>query len=319
MDCYWHFAAERQEIYQRRLEGCPYPWTTDPILSKYRFTNAYRVTDRVSQYLLKNVIYDAQYSRVDLFFRILLFKLFNKIETWELLKSAVGEPTFKDYRFSRFDQILTDAFASGRRIYSAAYIMPSGGKQYARKHRAHLALLEKMIADEVPKKLADMRTMREAFLFLKSYPMLGDFLAYQYVTDLNYSNLTHFSESEFVVAGPGARSGLSKCFSTLGTFSDEDAIRWVAERQDLEFTERGLTFSFLGGRRLQLIDCQNLFCEIDKYSRVRFPDIVGTSGRKRIKQNFSPGSRASAPFFPPKWGIEYQSAETLQTKTACAS
>jgi hypothetical protein len=90
MDCYWQFAAERQEIYQRRLQGCPYPWTTDPILSKYRFTNVYRVTDRVSQYLLKNVIYNAQYSKVDLFFRILLFKLFNKIETWDLLKSAFG-------------------------------------------------------------------------------------------------------------------------------------------------------------------------------------------------------------------------------------
>ena len=318
MDCYWHFAAERQDIYQRRLEGCPYPWTTDPILSKYRFTNVYRVTDRVSQYLLKNVIYDAHYSTVDLFFRILLFKLFNKIDTWELLQSAFGELTFEHYKFSRFDQILTDAIASGRRIYSAAYIMPSGGKQYERKHRAHLGLLEKMISDEAPKKLADMPTMREAFLFLKSYPMLGDFLAYQYVTDLNYSDLTHFSENEFVVAGPGARSGLSKCFSTLGTFSNEDAIRWVAERQDLEFSKRGLTFNFLGGRRLQLIDCQNLFCEIDKYSRVRFPDVVGNSGRKRIKQNFSAGSQASPPFFPPKWGIEYHSAETLQTKTARA-
>ena len=114
------------------------PGTTDPILSKYRFTNPYRVADRVSQYLLKNVIYDRKYSDVDLFFRILLFKLFNKIETWELLKSAFGELTFSNYHFSRFDKVLTDAMISGRRIYSAAYIMPSGGKRYARKHRAHL-------------------------------------------------------------------------------------------------------------------------------------------------------------------------------------
>jgi hypothetical protein len=318
MDCYWYFAAERQTIYRRRLDGCSSPWTIDPILSKYRFTNPYRVADRVSQYLLTNVIYDRKYSDVDLFFRILLFKLFNKIETWELLKSVFGELTFSNYQFSRFDKVLTDAMTSGRRIYSAAYIMPSGGKRYARKHRAHLRLLENMIADEAPKKLAGMRTMQEAFLFLKSYPMLGDFLAYQYVTDLNYSDLTHFSENEFVVAGPGARSGISKCFSSLGTFSNEDTIRWVAERQDREFAKRGLHFHFLGGRRLQLIDCQNLFCEIDKYSRVRFPDVPGISGRTRIKQIFSPGSRASAPFFPPKWGIKEGSEELSMARAASA-
>ena len=163
-----------------------------------------------------------------------------------------------------------------------------------------------------------MRTMQEAFLFLKSYPMLGDFLAYQYVTDLNYSDLTHFCENEFVVAGPGARSGISKCFSTLGTFSNEDTIRWVAERQDLEFAKRGLHFQFLGGRRLQLIDCQNLFCEIDKYSRVRFPEVPGISGRTRIKQLFFPGAQASAPFFPPKWGIQERSQERSMARAASA-
>jgi hypothetical protein len=318
MDCYWYFAAERQAIYLRRLGNLPDPWTTDPILFRYRFTNVYRVTDRVSQYLLRNVIYNGRHSKIDLFFRILLFKLFNKIETWELLSSAVDELTFKHYQFSRFDKILSDAISSGRRIYSAAYIMPSGGGQYLRKHRAHLHLLEKMIADEAYKKLADMRTMREAFFFLKSYPMIGDFLAYQYVTDLNYSDLTDFSESEFVVAGPGARSGLSKCFSTLGAYSSEDIIRWVADQQEMEFARQELTFDFLGDRRLQLIDCQNLFCEIDKYSRARFPDVPGTSGRTRIKQNFSPRSEPSAPFFPPKWGIGNLSVRTPQAKAVAA-
>ena len=42
---------------------------------------------------------------------------------------------------------------------------------------------------------------------LYQYPTIGDFLAYQYITDLNYSTLTNFTEMEFVVPGPGAKHG----------------------------------------------------------------------------------------------------------------
>ncbi len=38
----WRFAAERQRIYLRRLAGEIGPWTDDPVLSAYRFTNAFR-------------------------------------------------------------------------------------------------------------------------------------------------------------------------------------------------------------------------------------------------------------------------------------
>ena len=46
--------------------------------------------------------------------------------------------------------------------------------------------------------------------------MVGDFLAYQFITDINYSTLTDFSEMEFTVPGPGARDGIHKCFESIG-------------------------------------------------------------------------------------------------------
>src|ERR1044071_5703618 len=78
-DAYWHFAAERQAIFFRRLNGARYPWSKDPILAKYKFTNAYRASDRVSQYLIRKVIYrdDLPATAEEVFFRIILFKLFN--------------------------------------------------------------------------------------------------------------------------------------------------------------------------------------------------------------------------------------------------
>jgi len=87
---YWKFAFERQEIFFRRIAGAPPPWTADPILREFKFTNAYRASDRVSQYLIKHVIYVGDQTPDELIFRILVFKMFNRIETWELLEESLG-------------------------------------------------------------------------------------------------------------------------------------------------------------------------------------------------------------------------------------
>jgi NTP pyrophosphatase (non-canonical NTP hydrolase) len=77
----------------------------------------------------------------------------------------------------------------------------------------------------------------------------------------------------------------------------------MAERQEIEFARLGLNFQSLWGRRLQLIDCQNLFCEVGKYARVRHPDFGGVSGRTQIKQRFRPNSDPIDYWYPPKWGL----------------
>ena len=53
-----------------------------------------------------------------------------------------------------------------------------------------------------------------------------------------------------------------------------------------------------------MIDCQNLFCETDKYARVAHPDIRGLNDRIRIKQQYiNRGLKKIDYFYPPKWGI----------------
>lgn len=304
-DTYWRFAAERQAIFFRRFSGLPAPWTSDPILQRYKFTNAYRASDRVSQYLVRHVIYRGDTTPQETFFRVLLFKIFNRIETWERLVAAFGEVRYDTYRFRDYDQVLSSAIEGGQRIYSAAYIMPSGGRSSgeSRKHRMHLRLVERMMTDHLPERIFTMKRMCDAFDLLRSYPTIGDFLAYQYVTDLNYSTLTDFSESEFVVPGPGARDGLRKCFRQLGGLSEAEMIRLVADRQEEEFERLGLHFPSLWGRRLQYIDCQNLFCEVDKYARVFHPGVDSVTGRIRIKHQFQQSTRPIAYWYPPKWGI----------------
>ena len=307
-ETYWRFAAERQEIFFRKIEGLPAPWTTDPILAKHKFTNAYRASDRVSQYLIRNVIYQGDQSPDEVFFRTILFKLFNRIETWEMLQDNLNTISHADYSFRQYDTVLSEALAGGTRIYSAAYMMPSGRSSFGhtQKHRNHLTLLERMMEDGAPRRIAEASSMAQAFDVLRSYPTIGDFLAYQFVTDLNYSYLTDFSEMEFVVPGPGALDGIRKCFRDQGGLNDADIIKLATESQEGEFERLGLKFRTLGGRRLQLIDCQNLFCEVSKYARVKHPEVKGTSKRTRIKQRYRPSANPIEYWYPPKWGINDQ-------------
>ncbi|MCQ9178632.1 hypothetical protein KMT30_06230 [Streptomyces sp. IBSBF 2953] len=302
-DTYWRFAAARQAVYEARLEGRARPWTDDPILARHRFTNCYRAADRVSQALITDVIYQGPQDWEDVFFRTLLFKIFNKESTWQLLNRELGEVCWDSYTFDAYDRVLSAAFTRGERLYSAAYIVPPPQLGEGRKHRNHLRLLEMMMTSGAPERVAGASTMREAYEVLLGYPALGPFLAYQFTIDLNYAPQLTFSEMDFVVPGPGARDGIRKCFGPAADGIEAEVIHYMAASQDEHFARLGLAFNGLRGRPLQLIDCQNLFCEVDKYARVAHPDIAGISGRSRIKQAYRQEAAPVRAWFPPKWGL----------------
>ena len=306
-ETYWRFAAERLAIFYRRLRDPVGPWTTDPVLRAYRFTNVYRAADRVSQYLINEVQYRPDRLREprEIFFRTILFKIFNKIETWEALEHTHGPLSWETVDLEAVDRTLSRLQAGGKRIYSAAYIMPAPPFGRARKHSNHLTLITRLMADRLPDRLRQAPDLKTVYESILNYPGLGRFLAFQYAIDLNYSTLLDFDEADFVVAGPGALDGISKCFSAIGGRSPEDVIRWVTDRQEIEFTRRGLDFHGLFGRRLHPIDCQNLFCEISKYSRIAHPEILGIANRRRIKQAYKHNDRDIPVLsFPPRWKLD---------------
>ena len=302
---YWYFAAERQNIFYKKLSGEEAPWTEDKILQEYKFCNSYRASDRVSQYLIKNVIYNGKkYSDEDMIFRIILFKIFNKESTWEILLNKLGDITLDNFNFKDYCNILEQAKDEGYKIYTDAY-MSCANKAfgYEKKHENHIALIEKMfIKDKMQNKILESENMEEAFNIIKNYELIGNFMAYQLVTDINYSEVVNFTEREFTVAGPGSERGIKKCFTDLEGMSKEDIIKWMCNHQEEEFKRLGIEFKDLGGRPLQYIDCQNLFCELDKYCRQAVPELK--SNRTKIKKKYIPQKDRIEYMYPPKWNIK---------------
>jgi alpha-glutamyl/putrescinyl thymine pyrophosphorylase clade 1 len=305
-ETYRRFAAERHSIYLKRLRREPPPWTSNDVLKQYKFTNAFRACDRVSQYLLREVIYNPQASSdaEETVFRILLFKFFNRISTWEILKAKFGLPIWKDFDEQAYVRALDEAKAKGTKIFSAAYThndLPDSADVSPEKHPRYLRLLSDMMNGGVTAKLQAARSYRDAFLVLNTYPLHSDFIGIQHLTDINYSPVINFNEDDFILPGPGAFGGLQKCFGRK--LNKEEAIGVIQQcvvDQTGFFEHFELEPVTLFGRRLHSIDCQNLFCETNKIARVKHPEF-NIKPNERIKQKLKPIGPPPAPFFPPKW------------------
>ncbi len=301
-DTYWKTAAERQEIFFKRLKGLPPPYTTDPIYQSFKFCNVYRASDRVSQFLIKNVIYGSEFTSVDTLFRIFLFRLLNKIETWQLLERKLGSITLEGFNLERYSKALEE-IKLYQPIYGNAFILCANKVfGYDKKHENHLALLNFVFKkDQNSNCLLEAGSLKDLFETLKSFPLIGNFMAYQIASDFNYSEVFNFNENDFTIAGPGAERGIKKCFLDTDGKSSDYIIQYMVNRQDREFERLGIKFKDLWGRPMHAIDCQGWFCETDKYSRVKFPGLK--SNRVRIKAKYKLSNTKIEYFYPPKWGI----------------
>ncbi len=83
--------------------------------------------------------------------------------------------------------------------------------------------------------------------------------------------------------------------------SSEDIIRYMYEHQEEEFKRLKLNFKKIGNRPLQLIDCQNIFCELDKYCRQALPELK--SNRSKIKKKYIAKEDKIEYIYPEKWKI----------------
>jgi len=296
---FWSFACERQNIFYSRYKGENEPYTKDLVLLEYKFCNAYRVLDRVSQFLLNKVIYTKkEYSLKDITFRIILFRIFNLPNTWTELEKEFSDITLKNFNKEKFSRFLHN-LKENTAIYNNAYISCANKAfGFDSKHDNHLALLHKMfIEDKIYEKLKKCKTFKEAFEVIKQYPLIGNFMAYQLVTDLNYSSFYNWDDNSFTVVGPGSKRGVEKVFGKVKNY--EQIIFETHKNQESDLARFKLNFKYLKNHKLQTIDIQNLFCEFDKYCRVAKPELK--SNRTKIKTKFKKNKEKVNYMLPPKW------------------
>lgn len=314
-ESYWRFIIERDAIYHKRLRNEKPPWTDDNILQKHKFTNVFRACDRVSQYLIKEIIYNSAYSQEseEVVFRILLFKFFNHISTWDSLKAQLGVPTWKNFNEAAYVQVLDELKAKGIKMFSGAYQhndLSNCSDVSPEKHPRYIRPLKEMMDGGVTAELQKAHSYEQAFNIIQQYALHANFIGMQHLVDINYSEVINFDENDFIIPGHGCLNGMRKCFGLpkAPSTAEAQAIHYrLVDQQDAFFEACQVPPVTLFGRKLHCIDFQNVFFETDKYARHAHPEfnLKSRTGRVRDRiKTFKVTDDLPAPFFPPKWNLK---------------
>ncbi|EEB91175.1 hypothetical protein MPER_10506 [Moniliophthora perniciosa FA553] len=256
-DTFWYWCAERKTIDDRRRAGESYPWTEDKHLQQYYFCNPYRVLDRGCQFLIREVIEKGSQEPQEIVFRILLYDIFTRIETYEMLDECLGPLTWKKYRRQTYVKVLRDAYADGTPLYTPAFMKILPGKR--ENFYNHLEVLERIMNDDLVSRMQNAKDPAELHTYLLTLRGVGAFTSYQLLLNLSYSSLYKFSTNDYVVPCVGPSSGLVKLFEKSVKEArksnrqiDALIMKWMVETRDEHFRRLGIQFSRLGPNQLPM-------------------------------------------------------------------
>lgn len=261
MALYEDMVIERYNIWTRRQKGHPGPWTTNPVLSRMKMTNMFRVLDPGSQF----VFWLGGEDPVDVIARLVFYRITNRPETWYALRNRLHGrwPDAKDFTSRREVLLhhLREYRDEGNQVFSGAYvIIPEPGTTNDKVDGAYRVTRNFVL--EKAEAFLNADTQEDKFRVLKSTPGLGPFLSMQVLTDWNY--LQPEEPEEFVVAGPGAKRGAAHLSRSVKA---EHVIKRLAYDLWLDHSQVNLY-----GRGLTVMDVQNTMCEFGKYVReIRTP------------------------------------------------
>ncbi|MFH1010524.1 MAG: nucleotide kinase domain-containing protein [bacterium] len=263
LSLFFTFTAERHRIYRKRKAGSAPPWTDDPILQTYKFTNIFRDLDPGTLYVT-NKILPKLTSAEDVIFNLIIYRLFNRIATFD----AVGIQSVTSFDRAAFESRLRE-LARTQPVFTNAHIVSGYAFIPGKDKIEKVCTILEGIHRNIPRMAKDVLVHQDSdftFNTLHGIKGLGNFLAYQICVDIGYWNSKLYNESEHVVCGPGCLRGLSRIFR--GKYDPVEAIRYLESVQYEQFRRLNIDSADLfEGRRLNLMAIEGCLCEFFKYDK----------------------------------------------------
>lgn len=268
-----HFVREREAIRHKRLAGEAAPWTDDPILQRYRFCNVRREHDRVSQWLIRNVLVppippETQWRSLDRFLLLAtLCRWVNWPPTIELLLEHFM--TINPPDFEVIGHKIDARTASGEKAWTGAYMVrakPGYGR--GKGHFIAVDVIKNCLMPALPSIREALQTgSRQAtWAAFTQVSNFGSFTSGQIVADLGYTALLRDAPDTFTWApqGPGSVRGLNRVLGRplKSRFKDEEFCIYLQEIRSAIISELGPAYD-----SLTLHDVQNVMCEYSKYAK----------------------------------------------------
>lgn len=292
------WVQEREALRINKEAGNPPPWTDDPILREYRFCNVRRRDDRVSKWLIANVL-----NRMD-HFELWTFLQWSAIGRWINWPGTLGAVLVMqfikddDINYAGLINVVESRRQQELKAWTGAYIIraPSkrGGYGGMPKSAFVIDVCIKQGMESVKAELMEQFTKpglarcADVHKILSSIHNWGDFMAGQVVADWTYTDLLKNAPDLYTWApmGPGSRRGFNRMMHQPLKQPAPTQEVWNSALRDWrdDILERiGLLFD---GALFTLHDVQNCLCEWDKYERTRLGE-----GRPRARYNWRHAQR----------------------------
>lgn len=264
------FVAERETVRLKRVAGDPPPWTVDPILQTYRFTNVRRRDDRVSRWLRNNVY--ASEAFADPTLAALQFAALCRWINWPPTLAAIvnaGLWPAEHLDLRAIGRIIDNRTKYGK-AWTGAYMIRADPTMSGGKGKF---VAEQVVGRSLRRAWPELQFMLQTGMRRPVWRVLvgclhwGSFMAGQVVDDLTWTPLLANPRDDYTWApqGPGSLRGLNRVLGLPLTTAHEEHA-WCANLVRL----RGMIVERLGPdyADLTLHDVQNCLCEADKWFRV---------------------------------------------------
>lgn len=267
---FYQFIIERENIRLRKEAGCPFPWTDDPILQQYKFTNVFREYDRTTKQLIDRFYHT--YGKNAAFEQILInCALYRYFGTYEFA-NAVGWQT--KWNPKHVIKIAKERQKRKQRVFTGAYIVTNAGRFGPKEEVVTNIFLTNLWENR--KKIVDCvqstnnwQKTTKLLMEIEGFGGTG-FMAKETLLDTMHCNFWKGGLPDdywsWTPIGPGARRGINRLLNQpVDTRMTEKDMLEVL----LTLTESQKNFWPQDWRRLAPTDQQFACCEYSKYLKVK--------------------------------------------------
>lgn len=259
------FAVEREKIrIAKEDKNKPAPWTKSLVLRDFRFTNYKRGDDKVTRWIVENLL-EPEQDDPNVWFYSVISRIFNRIDTLKVLKDE-GCMSLKKWNPSKMKKILRKLKDSGESLFGNAYLVSAPGSGKGNKADFLIDNLFSAAWDnrkDISRTIRDCNSMQATTEALQNLPGLGPFLAYEVCLDLVEIPLLSKAadRNTWTSLGPGSRRGLNIAYG-----------KEISKRDQLE----AIVKLFQGFKKNlpswmpkpYLEDLENCLCESSKIYRI---------------------------------------------------
>jgi hypothetical protein len=252
---YW--IKEREKIRLRKEAGAPKPWSNDPVFQSVYFCNVHREHDKTTKWIREKYSPYVDHPMFDS--NIMLARLVNRIESLDMM----------GFMEEWNDDLFRNAEQTASPFWGGAYVVTTHGRPMSKIDYACEVLRDVFWRPPSYPYPSAGGTLKTAHTAIQASEGYASFMAAQVVADLKNTPGHPLQEAPdwmtFSAPGPGSLRGLSWYFDTKITAPRyHSAIEQAAEEIEWEGCMQ---------------DLQNVFCEFDKYNRVK-------TGKGRSKRKY---------------------------------